>query len=194
MDPRERWQTLQGRLTAARYAVDDGDMATALREVTAALELDPDFLAAQALRDRILKMSGTPVAHARGRRQPALAPPAPPPSVPFVSPVHTAPVRVAPVESAAVPAASEQAALDQVADPPVATTTVAAAPVVTEPAITAPLEPILVAASTSQPADAPSETPAGYVKFEQRARRRRVDRRIDAAREALDRRRMRAIR
>jgi len=34
--------------------------------------------------------------------------------------------------------------------------------------------------------------PAGYVKFEQRARRRRVDRRIDAAREALDRRRMRA--
>ena len=36
------------------------------------------------------------------------------------------------------------------------------------------------------------EMPAGYVKFEQRARRRRVDRRIDAARAALDDRRMRA--
>ena len=34
--------------------------------------------------------------------------------------------------------------------------------------------------------------PAGYVKFEQRARRRRVDRRIDAAREAIERRRIRA--
>lgn len=191
MDPRERWQTLQGRLTAARYAVDDGDLATAMREVTAALELDPDFLAAQALRDRILKMSAAPVAHARGRRQPALAKPAPPPSVP-VSPVHTAPVRVAPVESAAVPAPPAQVASAPDDARPAAAATVAAAPVVSAPIVTEPVEPVVVAASTSQAAEGPTEMPAGYVKFEQRARRRRVDRRIDAAREAIERRRIRA--
>jgi len=60
MDPRERWQALQGRLTAARAAVDAGNTAAALSEITAALELDKDFLAAQALRDRILAANGAP--------------------------------------------------------------------------------------------------------------------------------------
>ena len=59
MDARERWQALQARLTAARAAVDAGDRATALAEISAALELDKDFLAAQALRDRIMKNAPT---------------------------------------------------------------------------------------------------------------------------------------
>ena len=53
MDARERWQSLQARLTAARAAADAGNRPAALAEVTAALDIDDDFLAAHALRDRI---------------------------------------------------------------------------------------------------------------------------------------------
>jgi hypothetical protein len=52
---RERWQALQAHLTAARAFADAGDQKRALVEVKAALALDPDFLAAQSLRDRIAK-------------------------------------------------------------------------------------------------------------------------------------------
>ena len=117
MDARERWQTLQARLTAARAGAEAGDRTTALSEVTAALELDGEFLAAHALRDRILAMAEAP-SH-----------PLPPP----------------------VP--------------------------------------------TSQPAPshpAPAGAPACYAKFEQRAKRRRVDRRIDAARAAIEQHRLTA--
>ena len=64
MDARERWQALQARLISARAAVDAGDRAAALAEVTAAVEIDPDFLAAQVLRDRILALrpDGAPAA------------------------------------------------------------------------------------------------------------------------------------
>ena len=118
MDARQRWQALQARLTAARTALDAGDRAVALAEITAALELDADFLAAHALRDRIASMDGT-----------ASHPPAPP---------------------APSPPASEPS----------------------EPAV--------------------SGAPAGYANFEQRARRRRVDRRIDAARAAILQQRLKA--
>jgi hypothetical protein len=118
MDARERWQALQARLTAARTAVDAGDRATALAEITAALELDAEFLAAHALRDRIVSMDET--------RPHTAAPAAPSPSAP------------------AAPA------------PPV------------------------------------SGAPAGYAKFEQRAKRRRLDRRIDAARAAIEQQRLKA--
>ena len=101
MNARERWHALQARLTAARAAADAGDRSTALAEVTAALELDPEFLAAHTLRDRIA--------------------------------AHPAP---------------------------------------------------------SHPA--PSSSPAAYAKFEQRARRRRVDRRVDAARTAIEQPRLKA--
>src|SRR4051812_27780394 len=106
MDARERWQALQARLTAARAAVDAGDRETALAEIGAALDLDKDFLAAQALRDRIRPLGADP-AH-------PTAPPAPVQLTPPVAP---------------------------------------GAPVLTD----------------------------GYAKFEQRAKRRRVDRRLDAA-------------
>ena len=125
MDARERWQALQARLTAARAAVDDGNRERALEEITAALELDKDFLAAQALRDRITSMNPE---DASAASEPQRSTP----------PVHTAP---------------------------------AAAPVATTPVEGA--APILA-------------------KFEQRAKRRRVDRRIDAARAAIAQQRLKA--
>lgn len=118
MDARQRWQALQARLTAARTAVDAGDRAAALAEITAALELDAEFLAAHELRDRIVSMDET-------RPHPA--------------------AQAAPSQPAAEPSA-----------PPV------------------------------------SGAPAGYAKFEQRAKRRRVDRRIDAARAAIEQQRLKA--
>jgi tetratricopeptide (TPR) repeat protein len=104
VDARETWQALQGRLTNARAAVEAGDRDKALAEIAAALEIDPDFLAAHSLRDRILAA----------------------PDVPPSEPV----------------AASEASGL--------------------------------------------AGSPDGYAKFEQRAKRRRVDRRLDAARAALE--------
>jgi hypothetical protein len=53
VDPRERWQALQSHLHAARTRFESGDTAAALSEVDAALLLDPQFLAALTLRDRI---------------------------------------------------------------------------------------------------------------------------------------------
>jgi tetratricopeptide (TPR) repeat protein len=113
VDSRERWQALQARLAAARAAVDAGDGERALAAIHEALDIDPDFLAAHSLRDRILA-------------------PAKP----------TAPViRFAP-EGATVSSAPD-----------------------------------------SRPAAVSSD---GYAKFEQRAKRRRMDRRIDAARSAIE--------
>ena len=106
MDARERWQALQSRLTAARIAFDRGDRNRALAEVDAALAIDPSFLAATALRERIVSQPSP-------RTQP------PPPTVDAVS-------------------------------------------------------------------------REGYANFERRARRRRVDRKIEAAKEAMARRNLRA--
>jgi hypothetical protein len=128
MDARERWQALQARLTAARAAIENGDRTAALSEIMAALALDKDFLAAQALRDRIVSM--------------------PDPVVPVAPPAPARP---------AVPAAPVQ------------------------PVVFSPLA-----------GSEPSAAPAGYAKFEQRAKRRRVDRRIDAARIALEQQRLKA--
>ena len=106
MDGRERWQALQSRLTAARAAYEAGDRETALAEVTTALQIDPDFLAAQSLRDQIL---------------------APPEAV--------APVAPAPPSASVAPG---------------------------------------------------PQASSGYAKFEERTKRRRVDRRLEAARAALE--------
>ena len=126
MDARETWQALQARLTNARAAFDAGDRTRALDEVNAALTIDPNFLAAHALRDRII---ATPAGVAPSSPYPASAP--------------------------AVPAA----------------------PVNESPA---PLP------------TAPVRFNDGYAKFEQRAKRRRVDRRLDAARLAIETGRLKA--
>ncbi|MGE3512385.1 MAG: hypothetical protein AB7N65_26265 [Vicinamibacterales bacterium] len=57
MDPRTRWQTLHGHLAQARVLLDSGEPSRALPLVEAALRLDPDFLAAHALRDSVLSAS-----------------------------------------------------------------------------------------------------------------------------------------
>ena len=72
MDARERWQALQARLTAARAAVDAGDREKALAEIGAALELDKDFLAALALRDRILRLDAAPARRAGSEAAPVI--------------------------------------------------------------------------------------------------------------------------
>src|SRR4029079_6869844 len=54
VDARQTWQALQARLTAARAAADAGDRQRALNEITAPLDIDPNFLAAHSLRERIL--------------------------------------------------------------------------------------------------------------------------------------------
>jgi tetratricopeptide (TPR) repeat protein len=136
MDARERWQALQARLKDARAAFDAGDRDTALAAVNAALELDAEFLAAHALRDRILAMD-TP---------------------------HLAP-------STSHPAADT---------PHLASDTSHLAP---DTSHRAPSTSHL----TSQ-----TDAPAGYANFEQRARRRRVDRKIDAARAAIEQQRLKA--
>ena len=55
MQGRDGWQALQKHLAAARAAAEAGDREVALAAVNAALEIDPDFLAAQSLRERLLK-------------------------------------------------------------------------------------------------------------------------------------------
>jgi hypothetical protein len=64
VDQRERWQALQQHLKSARAAMEAGQRADALKHADAALALDPAFLAAQTLRERIVAMSGVSVAAA----------------------------------------------------------------------------------------------------------------------------------
>ena len=54
MDDRARWQTLQAHLAGARRAVKADELDGALEHVDAALAIDSEFLAARALRDRIV--------------------------------------------------------------------------------------------------------------------------------------------
>jgi hypothetical protein len=103
-------------LAAARAAVERGDKAAAMAAVDAALELDPNFLAAHSLRDRIV------AGEIPGRAQP-----------PTTEATHLA--------------------------------------------------------STGEAR--PIASADGYANFEQRARRRRVDRRVDAARQAIERKHLR---
>jgi hypothetical protein len=111
VDPRQTWQALQEHLSSARALLNAGDRVRALEAVDAALAIDPEFLAAHALRERILSP-----ATRSADRPPAGRPAAPP---------------------------------------------------------------------------APTVSPDGYRAFEERTRRRRVDRQLDTARAALDRGRAR---
>jgi len=73
---RDGWQALQRHLTAARAAADRGDRQAALGEVGAALDIDPNFLAAQTLRDRLLSDAAAARPPA-GRAVQSVAAPAP---------------------------------------------------------------------------------------------------------------------
>ncbi len=122
VDARERWQALQTNLNVARASLEAGDRTRALEAVNAALAIDPEFLAAQSLRDRILTWTDLPVA-------------APSP-LPLPAPI-AAPARQ--VSTARRPLVSAE----------------------------------------------------GYARFEERAKRRRVDKRIEAARLAIERHKLR---
>jgi hypothetical protein len=62
VDPNERWQALQSSLHEARAAWAAGDRDRALKAVDATLAIDPDYLAAQSLRDRLLATADAPPA------------------------------------------------------------------------------------------------------------------------------------
>jgi tetratricopeptide (TPR) repeat protein len=153
VDARDTWHELQSHLSAARACLDTGNHEQALAEADAALAIDPQFLAAQSLRERILAAAPfRPFAPSRAVSRigmPAgLAAPDPP--VEF--------------------AAADRLVEPVVADPP-------DEPVAADPLVDLPLRaPAIQPASTAE---------IGYAKFELRAKRRRVDRRLDAARAAI---------
>jgi hypothetical protein len=163
VNPRERWQALQGTLTAARSAVERGDRAAALAAVNAALELDPQFLAAHSLRDRIVA-GDMPTQ--------------------FQSQPYARPAAIPPTTTAAIAARRPASAAAETR--PVALTAEAGAgsptAKVTPASLTADVRPVPPAVEAR-----PIAAVEGYAKFEQRAKRRRVDRRIDAARQAIER-------
>jgi tetratricopeptide (TPR) repeat protein len=171
-------------LSAARAFVDAGDRPRALAEVNAALALDPDFLAAQSLRDRLLKKfyaAPDAVRAASNLTTAAVATPA----LAMAAPVITSPVQMLPA-TLPVPRPTPPV-------PPAPAVTVGLAIAV------APAPAVTGAAAVTIPADVPPPAlPAaqplvsaeGYARFEARAKRRRVDRRIEAARAALERRKL----
>jgi tetratricopeptide (TPR) repeat protein len=73
VNPQQHLQALQAQVAAARAAFDAGDRTKALRHIDEALSIDPSFLAAQLLRERVLAAALAP---------PASPAPAPPPDSP----------------------------------------------------------------------------------------------------------------
>jgi hypothetical protein len=151
VDQRERWQALQHHLKSARSAMDAGERGEALKHADAALALDPAFLAAQTLRERIVASSGTaarlPVLPLSAQAAPAAAAPA------------VAPARA---KSASAPARTP-----------------------TRPAVRPSLPTQAPFTSTQRPAPAPPRSSDALTQFEARARQRRLERRVAAARQHL---------
>lgn len=175
VDARQRWQALQTNLTRSRARLDAGDFAAALAAVDAALAIDPDFLAAQSLRIRIVSVApNLSIADAYG----------PPRSA--VSANLAADVAAS---NAAEAASFDVPLVAQESKPPDEPNTVAAVDADTlkvdantpEVPHDLPLTPPVIEA----PASRPPVSTEGYAQFEQRAKRRRADRRLDAARAAL---------
>lgn len=67
MEPTARRQSLREQLSQAREALDRGEPTEALAAVERALLIDPDYLAAQALKERILRQAAAPPASAAPR-------------------------------------------------------------------------------------------------------------------------------
>jgi tetratricopeptide (TPR) repeat protein len=138
VDPKPRWQALQARLTAARASMAAGDRERALQEIDAALEIDPEFLAARSLRDRLA--SGDLILTAW------------PPNARSIAGPETSATPVAPSTSSP-PSAPSAMAADAEPDRPL------------------PHSPV---------------STGGYARFEERAKRRRVERQLRAARAAIE--------
>jgi hypothetical protein len=230
--------------------IEAGDSQKALAEVNAALTLDPDFLAAQALRDRLLKKPvvpppltadrqgpaapvpaapaavetwpprrrtpASPPANDRVRHEPDLLLRLPPParpesadqptSTPSARTLHgrlfKKPVMTGPPKSGRPPAATVMSASAPVEMWPPTRRTSAAPPPNDQVRNDADLLLRLPPPARRESVDRPSSTPSpssvqqplvsaeGYAHFEARAKRRRVDRRIEAAHAALARRKL----
>jgi tetratricopeptide (TPR) repeat protein len=203
VDARQRWQALQSNLKSSRLHFDQGNYTAALEDVDRALAIDPDFLAAQSLRDRIVS-----VAPGLSLMQPPSGPDVGTLPAPFVTradagePIPEAASAVVPDVTAAagIVATTSVPADDVVCDSPfLAERTVADIAVddaslardadALKPASSRePVTPVdlpLVAPAAAAPAVRPVVSQEGYAQFERRARRRRADRRLDAARSAL---------
>lgn len=74
MEPAARRTSLREQLGRARAALDGGDLPEALAAVDRALEIDPDYLAAQALKERIVRQAAQPVTVAPAPRATASDP------------------------------------------------------------------------------------------------------------------------
>jgi hypothetical protein len=231
---RERWQALQAHLAAARAFADAGDQQHALVEVRAALALDPDFLAAQSLRDRIINKPAPPTPGAAPPMK-FKAAPLPPARPTIAAPAVAAPAAAAtPLAASAVPIGeSAPTARGDASVPPIARLRSAdgvrasssAAPTVganiadfelplagwhsarsaeaataatgladlelrstdSRAGVPATQSPAAIPAQAPQP---PLVSTEGYARFEARARRRRVDRRVEGARSAIERKRL----
>jgi tetratricopeptide (TPR) repeat protein len=122
VDTKLRWQALQARLTATRAFVAAGDRARALEEITAALEIDPEFLAAQTFRDRLV--SGDLI------------------------------------------------------------------PLVQTPQTSSAVASTAASGTAAEPRPHSLDFADGYTRFEERAKRRRVDRQLEAAQVAIERHRL----
>jgi hypothetical protein len=85
VNPQQHLQALQGQVAAARAAFDAGDRTRALRHIDEALSIDPSFLAAQLLRERVLAAALAPPA----------SPASPAPAPPSDSPHHLPAKRMA---------------------------------------------------------------------------------------------------
>jgi hypothetical protein len=243
---REQWQALQTNLTAARAAADRGDTAAALAAVNAALKVDPHFLAALSLRERIIAgdlppaiepppasepvIAAAPIATAIAEPLPAIerfsaieplstSEPVSIERLSTIEPVLTidplltiAPLSIEPLSTIEPLSAIEAVSIVEplaiagpisMREPLAADSFSTVEPLLAiEPAAMVP-EPVgtVPAPQTIEPAPAAIVTPdeistrpfvsaEGYAKFEQRARRRRVDRRIEAARQAIDQKRL----
>ena len=171
-------------MAEARQCLELGDRDHALVAIDAALAIDPEFLAAQSLRESILANSAVyrpPAANAAvagvmsatrravpeqivEARPPEIAAPPRPDPVAVQPPSHAASNGDTPLvlraedQPAAEPARAVEAAQDL---------------------------PLRVADAPTVPG-----VPAAYAKFEQRAKRRRVDHRLDAARAAIEKGRL----
>jgi hypothetical protein len=207
--------------------VSRGDRAAALAAVDAALNIDPHFLAALSLRERIIAGDLPPAIASAPASEPAIALPlATTPAidpVPAIEPFSTIDVLqttdplltieplstiepfstiepLSTIESLSIvePVSRMEpfSTIEDVAtvESPSAIDAVPAIEpvpaVASEPAVNAPAPAIAAApadiAIAGEISTRPFGSVEGYAKFEQRAKRRRVDRRIEAARQAID--------
>lgn len=177
MDPRTRWQTLQAYLAEANAQLAQGAPSRALPLVEAALDLDPEFLAARDLRDSIIRNSTEEFpAERRAASRPV-------PVTPNAQPTPVTPPRLsAPStpESAGNLWLRPQAELADTVDLLASNGAPKRMP---DAAAAAPVVPLF--ASSSAPVISPAVVPAAPAAIEARARQRRAAHCIEIGRKMM---------